>query len=580
VVDHLPEQTVSTPGRPCGRKTGSNAATGNLDIGSNRITLVADGTAKTDVATVNQIQSNGPAFQATDTGTANTYVIALTPAITAYAAGQEITFKAGAASTTASTLNVNTLGAKALKKLHDQDIASGDIETGSIVTAVYDGTNFQVTSQLATEGGTPGGSNTQVQYNSSSAFAGSAHFTFDGTSATVANPLFLPDGSASAPALSNTGDTNTGIAFIAADTVGVVTGGTEQFRFGSNPIPGGNKNLVQNGNFTVAQRGTVTSPASGAYLTDRWKNWQTTGGAVTVTQDTSGVFAAFGTDTAMKIDVTTAESSVASGDRFVVAQPIEAQNLQHLKYGLAGAEAITISFCFQSPKSGTHYVAIYQADANRYIWRPFTVSSADTAEQFSLTFSADTGGTINNDTGIGLFLYFPLMAGTDFEGGSDNTWASGEKYGAATMQNLLDNTSNNIYIGRVQMEVGSVGTDFEFEDIGTTLQKCQRYYQQWNILAAFYTIAQGYNAGTTTSRYILPTRQTMRAAPTLSVSNVADFQTQDGGGSKDTTNMTLNSSLPEVVQINATVATQTVSLPSVLGADNSTSRWLAVSAEL
>ena len=167
-------------------KSGSNAATGNLDIGSNRITLVADGTAKTDVATVNQIQSDGPAFQATDTGTANTYVIALTPAITAYAAGQRITFKAANASTTASTLNVNTLGVKALKKLHDQDIASGDIETGSIVTAVYDGTNFQVTSQLATEGGTPGGSNTQVQYNSSGAFAGDADLTFDGTELTAA----------------------------------------------------------------------------------------------------------------------------------------------------------------------------------------------------------------------------------------------------------------------------------------------------------------------------------------------------------------------------------------------------------
>ena len=132
-------------------KSGSNAATGNLNIGSNRLTAVADGTAKTDAATVNQIQSNGPAFQATDTGTANAYVIALTPAITAYAAGQEITFKAGAASTTASTLNVNTLGTKALKKRNDQDIAAGDIEAGSIVTAVYDGTSFQVTSQLASD---------------------------------------------------------------------------------------------------------------------------------------------------------------------------------------------------------------------------------------------------------------------------------------------------------------------------------------------------------------------------------------------------------------------------------------------
>ena len=117
-------------------KSGSNAATGNLDIGSNRITLVADGTAKTDAATVNQIQSNAPAFQATDTGTANAYVIALSPAITAYAAGQAITFQAANASTTASTLNVNTLGTKALKKKNDQAIAAGDIEASQIITAV------------------------------------------------------------------------------------------------------------------------------------------------------------------------------------------------------------------------------------------------------------------------------------------------------------------------------------------------------------------------------------------------------------------------------------------------------------
>jgi len=279
------------------------------------------------------------------------------------------------------------------------------------------------------------------------------------------------------------------------------------------------KNLIQNGNFTVAQRGTVTSPASGAYLTDRWKNWQTTGGAVTVTKDTSGVFAAFGTDTAMKIDVTTAESSVASGDRFVVAQPIEAQNLQHLKYGLAGAEAITVSFCFRSPKSGTHYVAIYQADGDRYIWRPFTVASADTAEQFSLTFAADTCGTINNDTGIGLFLYFPLMAGSSFEAGSDNTWASGEKYGAATIQNLLDNTANNIYIGLVQLEVGAA-TDFEFEDYETTDRICKRYFERWSFAAnKYHAIGQAY--ATTGGIAVLYCQVVKRAAPTITIETAA-----------------------------------------------------------
>jgi len=167
-------------------KSGSNAATGDLDIGSNRITLTADGTATQDVATINQLQNNAPAFQATDTGTANAYVIALSPAVTAYAAGQAFTFKAANASTTASTLNVNTIGTKAIKKLNDQDIASGDIESGSIVSVVYDGTSFQMTSQLASAATTsPGGSDTQVQYNSSGAFAGSANLTFDTSTLTV-----------------------------------------------------------------------------------------------------------------------------------------------------------------------------------------------------------------------------------------------------------------------------------------------------------------------------------------------------------------------------------------------------------
>ena len=172
-------------------KSGSNAATGNLNIGSNRLTAVADGTAKTDAATVNQIQSNAPAFQATDKGTANAYVVALSPAVTAYAAGQAVTFKAGAASTTASTLNVNGLGVKAIKKLHDQDIASGDIESGSIVTVVYDGTNFQMTSQVATEasGVSLSGStaNTVTTVTGADALIGEAKLLFDPPNLTIGN---------------------------------------------------------------------------------------------------------------------------------------------------------------------------------------------------------------------------------------------------------------------------------------------------------------------------------------------------------------------------------------------------------
>jgi hypothetical protein len=459
-------------------KSGSNAATGNLDIGSNRITLVADGTAKTDAATVNQIQSNAPAFQATDTGTANAYVIALSPAITAYAAGQAITFKAGAASTTASTLNVNTLGTKALKKKNDQDIASGDIEASQIVTAVYDGTSFQVTSQLGSEA-SAGGSNTQIQYNSSGSLAGSAHLTFDGTSATVANPFILPDGAVGAPALTNTGDLNTGVYFPAADQLGVVVGGSEKIRFGSTPFTG--QNLLINGSMTISQRGAITAQGgTDAVYTacDRWVN-QANGspqGRYTSTQDTTST-GEFGYQ--LKIDCTTAEAAVAAGESICVVQSIEAQNLQHLRYGNAAAKTTVLTFTVTSPKSGTHCVALVGRDGSRSYVREFTVASADTAETLSVTFPGDASGTINNDTGVGLDLVFPLVCGSNFQVAAD-AWASGIDFATSNQQNLLDDTSNNLLITGIQLEVGEVATAFEHRSAGEELTRCKRYFEYWD----------------------------------------------------------------------------------------------------
>ncbi len=91
-----------------------------------------------------------------DTGTANTYAIAPSPAITAYTVGQVFSFKAVNANTTASTLNVNSLGTKTIKRLGGaSDLILGDILAGQIVVVEYDGTNFQLIS--------PGG--TYASYN-------------------------------------------------------------------------------------------------------------------------------------------------------------------------------------------------------------------------------------------------------------------------------------------------------------------------------------------------------------------------------------------------------------------------------
>ena len=80
-----------------------------------------------------------------DAEASDTYVITPVPAISAYAKFQSFTFTANTANTGAATLNVNGKGAKTIKKHHDQDLATGDIESGSVVEVVYDGEHNVIT---------------------------------------------------------------------------------------------------------------------------------------------------------------------------------------------------------------------------------------------------------------------------------------------------------------------------------------------------------------------------------------------------------------------------------------------------
>lgn len=94
-------------------------------------------------------QNNAHQYAESATGN-DDYAITLTPAPAALAAGQEFVFKADVACTGAATLNVNGLGAKTIKKLHDQDLEDNDIEAGMIVKVIYDGTYMQMQSPAAT----------------------------------------------------------------------------------------------------------------------------------------------------------------------------------------------------------------------------------------------------------------------------------------------------------------------------------------------------------------------------------------------------------------------------------------------
>jgi len=354
-----------------------------------------------------------------------------------------------------------------------------------------------------------------------------------------ASALTLADGSSSAPALANTGDTNTGIFFPAADTVGVAVGGTEVWRYGSNPTTA--KNLIINGAMTVAQRGGTMSLGSGGTTTylpvDRFKISEGGGAArFDVSRDTSVVPSGFAYS--LKVDCTTADGTIEGNDLAVIAQGIEAQNLQHLLYGTAGAKTLACTFRVRSPKTGTHYVGLTQFDTERYYLRAYTVDVADTWETKTVTFPGDASGVINSDTGEGLRLFFALHGrGGNFGGGTADAWTAWPagviQYMASDGVNVLDNAANNFYLAGVQLEVGSVATDFEHEDISTTQFKCDRYYQRYDFPTSNKHIGLGWCNAVRESKWIKWLRAPMRPDnnKTISVSAVGHFSHYDWDGS-------------------------------------------------
>lgn len=83
-----------------------------------------------------------------DTGTTNAYACNLIPAVTGYTAGLAVQIAVASTSTGPVTLNLNSAGVKPVVKYSNQPIGGNDIQTGQVITVVYDGVSFQMASQL------------------------------------------------------------------------------------------------------------------------------------------------------------------------------------------------------------------------------------------------------------------------------------------------------------------------------------------------------------------------------------------------------------------------------------------------
>jgi len=106
---------------------------------------VGIGTETTD----NDLNVNGNFNYWADTSSVDDSWGFTTNSITAYVVGLQIFVDISVANTDGATIQINALGAKSVHKMHNQNLETGDVEAGQIIHLIYDGTDFQMLSQLA-----------------------------------------------------------------------------------------------------------------------------------------------------------------------------------------------------------------------------------------------------------------------------------------------------------------------------------------------------------------------------------------------------------------------------------------------
>ena len=329
-------------------------------------------------------------------------------------------------------------------------------------------------------------------------------------------------------------------------------------RTNASASPAVGRNMIINGAMNVAQRSASVAAlgaASGYFTCDRWlTTYSNTAGRLTMSQTADGPNGI--SANCIKLDCTTADTSIAAGEVLILRQVFEGQNLQRIGKGVVGAKQITVSFYVKASAAFDFVCELVDLDNSRHIAKVF--STTTDWNRIELTFVADVddgSSPFDDDNAASFQLNIWLHGGSTFTAGTlAATWATlSNANRAAGIDSIFSDDANNFFLTGVQMEVGPVATEFEQEDIGTTLAKCQRYYQKWLANTANDTIFTGGMISDTgfIGDYFL--RTSMRAEPTISTTGTfaVRLKTNDRALSAGPV---LNRATPDNVQISATIA--------------------------
>lgn len=304
---------------------------------------------------------------------------------------------------------------------------------------------------------------------------------------------------------------------------------------------GSYRNRIINGNMSIAQRGTsFVSPATNTYTLDRWVYSNTTSGTVTITQNVeqpnlliSGAIYSPATPdiaTSLKIEVTGADTAIATADYANIAQRIEGYNISDLIN-----TTFTISFNVRTSIAGPFCVSLRNEAGDVSYILGYTQPTQDGFNtkwgrySFVVNGGLPSTSTWNTSTGVGLRVEFTLASGSTYYVGNPEQWYTSTTGLALSNQtNLFATVGNTFEVTGVQVEKNTVlAPQYDLRADSIELAMCQRYYCRTGASVRGYTTAAGQTmAGTV----FFP--QLMRAAPVCTKSvfsnlNIATYDVTD-----------------------------------------------------
>ena len=278
----------------------------------------------------------------------------------------------------------------------------------------------------------------------------------------------------------------------------------------------GRRNIIINGAMQIAQRATSSTglgSASGYFTLDRFYMVENDASDGRFTMSQSAVTDLEGFSNALKIDCTTADTSIAAGEALILQQNIEGFNVQQLKSTSTTTKAITLSFYAKSNASRAIASELrFSNGTNRQASKLHTIGTS--WARYTFTVPAASSIQIDNDNSNEMQVNLWLHGGTNFTSGtlSSTFEASNNANRAAGIGSIFASTDNEIEITGIQLEVGDSATEFEHRSFGEELVLCQRYFIEDDTVYRAYLNASG-DTGSRGCNFYFPT--TMRAVPSM-----------------------------------------------------------------